>query len=77
MEVNDALMDGDKAIVRCTVRATHSGDGIGVPASQKAVSFSGIVIARIENGKLKESWDTWDFLGLYQQIGAVPAVALQ
>ena len=72
VEVNDALADGDKVVVRCTVQATHSGEGMGAPTS-KPVSFTGVVIARIENGQLKESWDSWNFLSLYQQIGALPA----
>jgi steroid delta-isomerase-like uncharacterized protein len=73
VDVNDALADGDKAIVRCTVYATHSGAGMGAP-TYKPISFTGILIARIENGQLKEVWDSWDFLSLYQQIGALPAL---
>jgi steroid delta-isomerase-like uncharacterized protein len=72
VEVHDHIVDGDKRAVRCTVYATHKGEGIGVAPCHKPVQFSGMVIARIEDGKIKEVWDTWDFLGLYQQIGALP-----
>jgi steroid delta-isomerase-like uncharacterized protein len=71
--VEEALSDRDKEIVRCTAHGTLRGDGIGVAATQKPVRFTGIVIARIKDGRLAEAWDSWDFLGLYQQLGAAPA----
>ena len=73
VDVHDELTDGDKRMVRCTVMATHSGQGMGA-ATDKPISFSGMVIARVENGQLKEVWDSWDFLSLYQQLGALPAL---
>jgi steroid delta-isomerase-like uncharacterized protein len=73
IEVEDALTDGDKEIVRCTARGTHRGTGLGLTATDKPVQFSGMVIARIKDGRLVEAWNSWDFLNLYQQIGAVPA----
>jgi steroid delta-isomerase-like uncharacterized protein len=72
IEVHDALADGDKVMVRCTVRATHLGEGLALPPTQKPVSFTGMVVARVQNGQLAEVWDNWDFLGLYQQLGAIP-----
>ncbi|MDR3404280.1 MAG: ester cyclase [Chthoniobacter sp.] len=71
--IEDALADGDKVMVRCTVWATHQGDGLGLAATKKPVKFTGMVIARIRNGQLVEAWDNWDFLSLYQQLGAVPS----
>jgi len=72
IDVQEALGDNDKEIVRCVVRATHKGDGIGIAATHKPVKFTGTVIARVKDGRLVEAWDNWDFLGLYQQLGAVP-----
>jgi steroid delta-isomerase-like uncharacterized protein len=72
VDVDDALAEGDKVMVRCTVHATHSGEGMGSPTG-KPISFTGMVVGRIENGLLKEVWDSWNFLSLYQQIGALPA----
>jgi steroid delta-isomerase-like uncharacterized protein len=72
VEVDEALADGDKEIVRCTAQGTHRGAGLGLAATEKPIKFTGMVIARIEKGQLVEVWENWDFLGLYQQIGAVP-----
>ena len=71
IHVEDALKDGEKEMVRCRVRGTHAGDHIGVAATQKEVEFTGMVVARVRDGQLVEVWDNWDFLRLYQQLGAV------
>ena len=76
IEVNEALADGDKQVVRCTVRATHTGGGLGFAATNKPITFTGTVIARIQDGRLVEAWDNWDFHGLYQQLGVTPAAAV-
>ena len=73
IDVQEALSDGDKEIVRCVARATHKGAGIGVAATQKPIQFCGVVIARVKDERLVEAWDNWDFLGLYQQLGVVPS----
>jgi steroid delta-isomerase-like uncharacterized protein len=69
IDVADALMDGDKAMVRCTIKATHAGDGLGVAATQKPVMFTGMCAVRCKDGKIAEAWNNFDFLSLYQQIG--------
>jgi len=69
----DLIAEGDKVVVRRTFRGTHKGEFAGVAASGKEVTFSGIFIARLTGGKIEEQWAIVDFLGLLQQIGAVPA----
>lgn len=34
---------------------------------------NGGLIVRARDGKLVEGWNSFDFLSMYQQIGAVPA----
>ena len=73
IDVEDEMADGDKVIVRCTVRGTHLGGGMGLKATGKKMAFSGVCIGRIKDGRLAEAWNYFDFLGLYQQLGVVPA----
>jgi steroid delta-isomerase-like uncharacterized protein len=68
--VEDAFGDGDKVAVRWTATMTHSGDDLGVPATGKKVSITGISIVRIVNGKIVAGWDNWDRLAMLEQIGA-------
>jgi predicted ester cyclase len=48
---------------------THTGDGLGLPASGRTVHSRGITIARFVDGKIVEGWDNWDQLGMLEQIG--------
>ena len=70
--VEDSLVDGDKVMARCTVRGTHKGEGLGLAPTMKPVTFGGMCIARIEGGQIAEAWNNFDFLSVYQQIGASP-----
>jgi predicted ester cyclase len=55
---------------RWTFSGTHSGEFMGAPATGKRVTVSGIDIFRVADGRLAELWQSWDQLGMMQQIGA-------
>jgi len=50
----------------------HTGDFLGIPATGKEVTMTGIAAHRIANGKIVEHWGQNDVLGLFQQLGAFP-----
>jgi steroid delta-isomerase-like uncharacterized protein len=53
-------------------RATGTNDGPlseDMPATGKAVSFTGSGISKIENGKIKEEWVYYNQLAIYEQMG--------
>ena len=70
--IEDMFAEGDKVACRWSGRATHRGDFMGVAATGKAITTTGIVIYRIANGKIQEEWDYSDVLGLMQQLGVGP-----
>jgi predicted ester cyclase len=72
VDVEDALVDGNKVMVRCMVRATHCGEGIGIAPTGKPVTFTGMCVARLKDCQMAEAWNNFDFLSLYQQLGIVP-----
>jgi predicted ester cyclase len=67
--VEDMIAEGDKVAARCSVRAKHEGDFFGKAATQYPVDFTGIAIVRIENGKIVEAWNNFDFMSLHKQVG--------
>jgi predicted ester cyclase len=68
--IEDLIAEGDKVVARWRSRATHRGEHMGTPPSGKEVEFTGISIYRIEEGKIAQSWNIEDQLGLMRQIGA-------
>ena len=69
------LAEGDDLAVRYHIDATHSGEFNGIPATGKRISFSGTTILHYKDGKVVERWSESDFLGLLQQVGAIPSLA--
>lgn len=74
LKVEDQFAEGDKVVTRWSGGGTHQGDLMGIPATGKEVTIQGIVITRLANGTIKESWGVFDALGMLQQIGVAPAV---
>jgi len=47
---------------------------MGIPATGKHATISDFEIFRITHGKAVECWVQVDFLGLLQQLGAIPTM---
>jgi steroid delta-isomerase-like uncharacterized protein len=62
------LVEGDLVCIRWTATMKHTGDGLGMPATGKAVQITGTSIIRVAGGKLVEGWQNWDMLGMIEQI---------
>jgi len=76
ISVHDALADGDKVVRRVSFSGTHQGTFLGVAPTGRPIQVDGLVILRIEGGRILEEWNTENLLGLLQQLGAVPSLHL-
>jgi steroid delta-isomerase-like uncharacterized protein len=70
--VEEVMADGDKVALRWVSRGTHQGDLMGIAPTGKQVTFRGIQMQRISEGKIEEEWAGFNTLGALQEIGAVP-----
>jgi predicted ester cyclase len=68
--IEDLIAEGDKVVARWRSRATHQGDYMGIAPTGNRIEFTGISVYRIEEGKIAQSWNIEDQLGLLRQIGA-------
>jgi len=73
VRVDEIVSEGDLVACRWTVTATHRGNGLGFAATNRPVRFTGMLFARVVNGKLAEGWNNFDQLGMMQQLGVVQA----
>ncbi len=69
---DDRIAKGDKVVTRFTATGTHTDEFMGIPPTNKKVTWSGIEIFRRAGGQIVESWLSMDMLGLMQQLGALP-----
>ncbi len=69
--VKDCVCEGDRAAARCRVRATHAGGGLGVAATNNPIEFDGLCIVRVRDGQIVEAWNNFDFMSMFQQLGAI------
>ena len=73
VHIEDILAEGGKLVTRWSAHGTHRGELMGIPATGKRVSVSGITIDRFENGQSVEHWEIFDQAGLMQQLGVIPS----
>lgn len=70
-EFKEIISKDDSVIVRWIITGKHTGNFMGIKPTNKTISFNGISIFKIFNGKIKEEWYVWDRLGLFQQLEVV------
>ena len=68
--IEEQIAEDDKVLTRFVWTGTHKATFFGVAASGRPVAAWGMVIDRIEHGKIKETRILMDTLGLMKQIGA-------
>ena len=70
--IEDLIAEGDRVVARVRFRGTHQGELEGITPTGRRVESTGIIISRIEGGKIAEDWANFDNLGLLRQLGAIP-----
>jgi predicted ester cyclase len=66
------IAEGEMVATRFTSRGTHKGAFMGIEPTNKELSWTGITIDRIAEGRIAESWANWDLMGMMQQLGVIP-----
>ena len=61
VEILEQVAERDLVTTRKQIKATHTGEMMGIPASGKAVEINIIDIIRLSDGKYAEHWGTSNF----------------
>jgi predicted ester cyclase len=70
--INIMMAEGDRVMVHWVGKGVQAGEYMGIPATNRMVSLSGVYLFRITDGKIVEVWNLWDRLGELQQMGILP-----
>lgn len=73
--IQEQIVEGDKVVSRFEWTGTHKGDFLGIPATGRPVRVWGIVIDRLEGGRIKDTRIIMDTLGMMGQLGVLPGPA--
>jgi predicted ester cyclase len=68
--VHDVISEGDKVVARYSGWATYRGGLLEIPSAGQRVRESGILIYRIEGGKVAAIWSEMSDLQVVMQLGA-------
>ncbi len=66
------ISSGDKVVTYWMARGTQQGQLMMIPPTGRQIAITGIDIYRIVDGRIAEIWESWDQLGMLQQLGALP-----
>src|SRR3954467_9986370 len=69
--VEQTVTEGDKIAGVCRVTGVHQGEGLGLSATNKPVEFTGLCLMRVQDGKIIEAWNEFNFMDMYQQLGVL------
>ncbi|HEX4958498.1 MAG TPA: ester cyclase [Lacibacter sp.] len=66
----EKLIEKDQNIIVCwRANGHHKAKLMGIPATGKFISFTGVSILEIRNGKIQKVWYMWDEAGMLRQMG--------
>jgi steroid delta-isomerase-like uncharacterized protein len=69
--IEETIAENEKLVTYWAMSGTHQGEFMGIPATNKKASVDGITIHHISNGKIMDSYVSWDVWGMMEQLGVV------
>lgn len=69
--VEALISEGDQVVTRCTINGTVVSSHAGA-ATRTGLCVTAILIFRVIDGKITESWTNRDDLGMWQQLDLLP-----
>jgi predicted ester cyclase len=73
LEVEDLVVESDRAALRYRLQGTHSGPYLGVAPTGLSFDVEGLTLLRLAQGRVVEEWHSPTELAILRQLGAVQA----
>jgi len=74
--VNDLIAEGDQVVSRVSIQGTNRGTFLGLAPTGRRITFQGIEIYRIANGKIVDVWHVEDLQRVTQLLTPPPTPCL-
>jgi steroid delta-isomerase-like uncharacterized protein len=66
--IDDAIVAGDKIVLRWEARGTHRGEYLGVAATGRPASYTGITMYELSGGRIARVWVAADLFSLLRRL---------
>jgi steroid delta-isomerase-like uncharacterized protein len=66
--IDDFVVSGDKMALRWEARGTHQGEYLGVQGSGRPISYTGITLYELRDGRIARVWVSADLLSLLRRL---------
>ena len=73
--IEDVIDSGDKIVHRLTARGTMTAEFAGMPATNKAATWTEIHIGKVVNGRVTDHWGLVDQVSMLVQLGVIQSPA--
>ena len=70
--IEGQMAEGDLVVTWLSAGGRHTGELLGVPATDKDVTMQGVTIFEVVDDKIVSRWGISDLMGLFVQLGAIP-----
>lgn len=70
--LSEIVADGDRVAYRWVSTGIHEGVYMGVPATHRRVTATGLTISRFADGKIVEEWASWNKVSVLHRLGIIP-----
>ena len=70
--LSNMIADGDRVAYVSTITGTQTGPMGVFPATGKTFTLVNIIMQRLEDGKVVETWVSWDNVAFLSQLGLMP-----
>jgi predicted ester cyclase len=74
-DVEEIVVDGDRAVVHWRATGTHTGEFFQVAPTGRRVTVVGADVFHAASGRLTTTWVNSDLFGLFYQLGEFPSMA--
>lgn len=75
IRLEDQIATEDRVVERWTGQGTHRGALMGMPATGRQITATGISIHRLANGRIAETHTVFDTAAMLRQLGVIPGGA--
>jgi steroid delta-isomerase-like uncharacterized protein len=73
--IDDVMWSGDKVALRWEARGTHRGEYLGMQGTGRTVTYTGITLYEVRDGRIARAWVAADLLSLLRRLQEGKAAA--